>query len=335
MMVLSRLWYVVLALLLGIATYVVFLAVGQYNRRNGVAMEEEVASDGQTVGWALQIDARRRLDALLIGAVDKGLQDSLQSASGKDTIPKRSKDDGRVALTAIMAKIPAEFRPDALFEVDHDGRVVAQVGYDAANAFPDFELGGYPVVFDALHGFLRDDTWVLGGRPYGVVARPVEADSTQPPLGAIVALKAMDKKYAQDISKLTRTNIAFFAGGQRVASAVVSGFDEGKMSAIDSDMLTLPADKAFATGHSNVRMAGDELGAVYTRFVGDAASLGAGFVVVRSQTTIGGPLGFLNGADDKDKQSVNIVLIAAVVAIGLGLGILLSILEQTLPLRQM
>ena len=88
-MVLSRLWYVVLALGVGISMYVVFLAVGEYNRRNGVAMTEELASDSQTVGWALQIDARKRLDALLIGAVDKGVQDALQAATGKDTIPAR------------------------------------------------------------------------------------------------------------------------------------------------------------------------------------------------------------------------------------------------------
>ena len=164
MMVLSRIWYIVLSLLLGVALYVVFLAVGQYNRRNGVAMTEELASDSQTVGWALQIDARKRLDALLLGAVDKGIQDALQAANGKDTIPAKAKDDARRALGAVLDKIAADFRPDALFAVDHDGRVVGQVGYDAANALPDFELGGYPVVFDALHGYLRDDTWVLAGK---------------------------------------------------------------------------------------------------------------------------------------------------------------------------
>jgi hypothetical protein len=335
MMVLSRLWYVVLALLLGISTYVVFLAVGEYDRRNGVAMEEELASDSQTVGWALQIDARKRLDALLIGAVDKGVQDSLQAAAGKDTIPGKAKEDGRRALNATMEKIPADFRPDILFEVDHDGRAVSQVGFDAANTFPDFELGGYPAVFDALHGYLRDDTWVLGGKAYRVVARPVEVDSTQPPLGAIVALKSVDKKFAADISKRTRANVAFFAAGQRIAAATMPGFDESKFTAVDSDMLSLATDKPYADGRSDFHPVGETLGAIYARFVGDAWDQGAGFVVVRSKTTIGGPMGFLNGADDKDKASVNVALIGGVVFLALAIGILLSILEQTLPMRQM
>jgi len=335
MMVLSRLWYVVLAILLGIASYVVFLAVGEYDRRNAVAMGEELASDSQTVGWKLQIDARKRLDALLIGVVDKGVQDSLQAAAGKDKIPGPAKETGRRSLHAILDKIPAEYRPDALFAVDHDGRMVSEVGFDTVTDFPDFELGGYPAVFDALHGFLRDDTWVLGGKAYRVVARPVEVDSTQPPLGAIVALKAVDKAFAQYISKQTRTNVAFFAGGARVATAVVGDFPEAKFTAIDSDILTLSSDKGYADGRSDLRLAADDLGAIYARFVGDAWDLGAGFVVVRSKTTIGGPLGFLNGADDTDKQSVNIVLIGGIVFVAFAMGLLLSVLEQTLPMRQM
>ena len=41
MMILSRIWYVILALLIAAAGYVVSLAVGQYNRRNTTAMEPE------------------------------------------------------------------------------------------------------------------------------------------------------------------------------------------------------------------------------------------------------------------------------------------------------
>ena len=53
----------------------------------------------------------------------------------------------------------------------------------------EFELGGYPAVNDALHGWLRDDVWLLGSKMYVVVARPVEYDATQRPAGAIVGLQ--------------------------------------------------------------------------------------------------------------------------------------------------
>ena len=107
------------------------------------------------------------------------------------------------------------------------------------------------------------------------------------------------------------------------------------MSAIDSDMATLASDKNYAGGRSNLHQAGDGIGAIYARFVGDAWDLNAGFVVVRNKTTIGGPIGFVSGADEKDKKSVNLVLIGGVVLLALAIGIGLSVLEHTLPLRQM
>ena len=48
-----------------------------------------------------------------------------------------------------------------MFAVDQHGRVVAHTGYEQASGMEDFELGGYPVVADALHGYVRDDTLVL------------------------------------------------------------------------------------------------------------------------------------------------------------------------------
>src|SRR6478609_7226812 len=209
MMLLSRFWYAVLGLFCAASLYVAYLAVGQYNRRNNLAASELIASDTQTVGWALQIDGRRRLDALLVGAVDKGVQDALIASNGKDGVPPNARIGARKALASVLEKIPAEYRGDALFAVDRDGRMVGQVGYDAA-ANEDFELGGYAAVNDALHGYLRDDTWIWGGRIYRVVA-----------------LRLVDAKFAQELARRTRANVAFFSAGQRVASAAGSeGFED-------------------------------------------------------------------------------------------------------------
>ncbi|MEO8875012.1 MAG: MXAN_5187 family protein [Polyangiaceae bacterium] len=338
MMLLSRFWYAILAVVAALALYVVFIAVGQYNRRNSVAMGEGVAADGQVVRWALQIDARRRLDALLVGSVDKGVQDALVGADGKDKVPQASKDGAKKALDGISQKIPPEYRPDALFAVDRDGRVIAESGFDQVNGLEDFELGGYPAVNDALHGYLRDDTWVLGGKIYRVSARPVEYDVTQPPAGAIVGLRVIDPKFAQDMSKLTRTNVAFYAAGTRVASAAgVEGFDDRLLDQVTLAVPQVEADKAYQdTGHSALRtLEGDQIGAMYTRFDGDAWLQRAGFAVARQRVAINGPLGFLSGADDKDKQSVSWPLLVAVVVLGLGLGVLFTFLEHSMPMREL
>src|SRR5208283_4231463 len=94
-MVLSRVWYVLLGVAVAVALYVVYVAVGEYDRRETHALKEGLASDSQTVEWALKIDARRRLDALLAGSVDATLQQALVIAdSGRDAkVPDRAKGD--------------------------------------------------------------------------------------------------------------------------------------------------------------------------------------------------------------------------------------------------
>jgi hypothetical protein len=340
MMLLSRFWYVFLSLLLAMALYVVFLAVGQYNRRNQVAMTEGLASDSQTVRWALQIDARRRLDALLPAAVDKGIQDSLNASNGKDKVLPKSRDDSRKSLDTFNSKLPAEYKYDSLFAVDRDGRVVAQLGFDQASPYEDFELGGYPAVYDALHGFLRDDTWVLGGRLYRVSARPVEYDVAQPPVGAVVGLKIVDNRFATEMSKLTRTNLLFFASGIRLAQGSgTETFDDKLLELVTAEVPKVEADKADSykdSGRSGIRLLNqDEVGAVFSRFEGEAWEQRAGFAVARMRVSIPGPMGFLNGADDKDKESAPrlvLVLIAVVFAL-IGFGF--SFLEHSLPLNEM
>ena len=299
-------------------------------------MTEGLASDTQTVRWALQIDARRRLDSLLPAAVDKNIQEALVAANGKDKIPVKSKEDSKKALDAFNQKLPPEYKADALFAVDRDGRVVAQIGYDASNAFEnDFELGGYPAVFDALHGFLRDDTWVLGGKVYRVVARPVEYDVTQPPAGAVVGMRAVDTRFAQEISKLTRTNVAFYAAGIRVAGAAgQEGFDEKNLEVLTTELPKLENDKSYKdTGHSTIRLLNnDNLGAVYARFDGDAYEQRAGYVVARTRVSINSPLGFLTTADEKDTHNVPWWLVALGFVIGLAGGIGFTLLEHNLPM---
>ena len=338
MMILSRIWYVILALLLAAAYYIVALAVGQYNRRNGAAMEEELKADSQVVSWAMQVDARRRLDTLFLASVDPNVGKSLKAANGKD-IPAGAKDDGAKALKAFNDKLPAEYRNDVLFLADREGRLVSQVGYDTVAQYPEFELGGYAAVFDALHGFFRDDTWVWGGRIARVVARPVEDEVGQAPIGAVIGLRWVDASFAKEMGKRTRTNIAFFALGTSVAQAAgTEGFDEKSLEALGGDLHLVTDDKGFKeSGRTDVRPlgTGDNGGVIYVRLPGDGWELGAGFAVARNKVTIAGPLGFISGADDQDKRNVKLWIVALVVVAAALFGILFSFLEHSAPIAEM
>jgi hypothetical protein len=336
-MVLSRVWYVLLGVAVAVALYVVYVAVGEYDRQGTHALKEGLASDSQTVEWALKIDARRRLDALLAGSVDATLQQALVAAdAAKETrVPEKSKADAKKALASIRDAIPVELRPDAFFAVDRDGRVVAQSGYDSASGNEDFEMGGYPAVNDALHGWLRDDVWVLGSKMYVVGARPVEYDAAQRPAGAIVGLKEVNAKFAQDLANRTRTSVAIYAGGQKMAGGAAKGLEPSKLDAIGNDLKNID-DKAYNDDiRTEARMLHGDLGVLYARLPGDASALGGGFAVVRTMTPLGGPMAFLSGADDQDKANVPLALLAVVVLVAAFVGIGFTVLEHTFPLREL
>jgi hypothetical protein len=337
-MILSRVWYVLLGVAVAVALYVVYVAVGQYNRQTILALKEGLASDSQTVEWALKIDARRRLDALLVGSVDPALQQALAlgNAAREGKLPEKPRADAKKALAAIADAIPPDLRSDAMFAVNRAGEVLAEVGFDAVASNDEFELGGYPAVNDALHGWLRDDVWVLGSKMYFVVARPVEYDVTQRPPGAIVGLKEVSAKLADDLAKRTRTSVAFYAAGKRVAAGVgVTGFDAEKLNVVGSDLSNVD-EKAYGDGgRSDARMLADDLGAMYARLPGDAWAVGGGFAVARGRVVLAGPLGFLSGADDIDKANVPWMVLVGVVLLAAFLGVGFTLLEHSGPLREL
>jgi hypothetical protein len=336
-MILSRVWYVLLGVAVAVALYVVYVAVGQYNRQTTLALKEGLASDSQTVEWALKIDARRRLDALLVGSVDPALQQALAlgNVAREGKLPEKPRADAKKALLAISDAIPPDLRSDALFAVTRSGEVLAEVGFDAVATNDDFELGGYPAVNDALHGWLRDDVWVLGSKMYFVVARPVEYDVTQRPPGAIVGLKEVSPRLADDLAKRTRTSVAFYAEGKRVAAGAVAGFDAEKLNIVTSNLGSID-DKTYGEGgRSEARMLADDLGAVYARLPGDAWAVGGGFAVARGRAILTGPISFLSGADDIDKANVPWPVLVGVVLLAALLGVGFTLLEHSAPLREL
>ena len=334
-MLLSRFWYVVLAVALGTVLFALFLATSMYDRASVRAMGEALAADSQVVASFLRDDARRRGSALIVPALDDDIRTHLAKSSGSlDKIPNESKDKVRAALRKHFNHIPAEQKFDALFALDQSGRVIGEVGFDQSASIEGFELGGYPVVADALHGWVRDDTWVLGGRLYRVVARPVEHDVTQMPAGAIVGVRILDDTFARELSRRTSAAVAFYANGARVSSGAPEGFDATQLDSVTAELKSVEADATYKDkGYSDVRTLPGNLGVVYSRLMGEAWDLGAGYVVARTAHPIGSPLGFLNSADDKDKRAVPLLLIVFVALVVAGIGLGLSFFEHTRPLR--
>ncbi|MBN1606677.1 MAG: hypothetical protein JW940_08585 [Polyangiaceae bacterium] len=334
-MLLSRFWYVTLSLLLGAAVFVLYLAMSMYNRAGDRTMSEALNSDSQVVAWYLRGDARDRAAQLIRFAVDQDLAKNLQKSSDSDKkIPDDAQDAVARALAKINGTIPKAEAFDAVFAVDQHGRVVAHMGYEQVRAMGHFELGGYPVVADALHGYIRDDTLVLD-RIYRVVARPIEFELGQMPAGAIVGARIVDDRFARELSARTGAVIAFHSKGARVATGAPEGFDVSQLDQMFGDMARLGADKEYQEkGRSRVRMLSSQIGVQYSRLPGEAWQLGAGYAVGRQRNAVDSPLGFFSQSDDVDKEHANLRLAIMVAVAAALVGLLLSIVEHTRPLRQ-
>lgn len=332
-MLLSRFWYVVLGLVLGAMAFVLFLASGMYNRAAIRQMGEALAADTQVVASYLRDDSRRRSSALIPIALDEELRSSLaKSSNAASALPTDSKDKARAALRKQFEAVPADLRFDSLFAIDQHGRVLAQVGFDQASGIDGFELGGYPLVADALHGWIRDDAWVLGGRVFRAVGRPVENEAGAMPAGAIVGLRAVDDSFARELSRRTGAAVGFYTHTSRIASGAPEGFDPARLDTITNDLKNLDGDSSYEEkGTSEVRTIGN-LGVVYAKLPGEAWDLGAGYAVGRQATLLASPLGFLDNADDKDKDGVPLLLIGGLALGAAFLGIFFSLVEHTQPL---
>ncbi len=332
-MVLSRFWYVLLGLFLGLSVFLLSIATSMYNRAGARAMGEALSSDSQVVAWYLRDDARQRSGRLIQFGVDPDIAKYLQKSTESEAkVPEEAKDKLLTALKKVNASIPKEDQFDAVFAVDQAGRVVAYLGYEQASGMSDFELGGYPVVADALRGYVRDDTLILD-RIYRVVARPVEYDTGSLPAGAIIGARIVDDRFARELSSRTGAAIAFYANGDRASSGAPEGFATSQLDQIVGDMSSLEQDEDYKTkGRSSVRTIGGLLGVQYSRLPGEAWQLGGGFAVARLPVSVDGPFGFFKTADDKDKHQANLPLAILIAVAAAGVGILFSVFEHTRPL---
>ncbi|MFW5740411.1 MAG: CHASE4 domain-containing protein, partial [Myxococcota bacterium] len=276
-MLLSRFWYLILALALGAAVGGLFLAQTVYNRASTESMEQALWADTQVVKWYINDDARRRSSLLLKVCLDGTIRKELSKASSKDEkVPQDVKDRTRAALKKLMDEMPSEYQFNSLFAIDQLGRVIGQVGFDQAAGIENFDMGGYAIVADALHGWVRDDAWVLDDRIYLVVARPVEVDTAKMPAGAVVGLRIIDTSYAKQLSKRSGAAVGFFAGSNVTAKAAPEGVDATQLDTIVADIKNLKNDETYQEkGKTKPKVLMGDIGVIYSKIPGEAWTLGA------------------------------------------------------------
>jgi hypothetical protein len=239
-MLLSRFWYGVLALALGVAAFILFVAAQMYNRAGARAMTDALTADSSAVEWFLRDDARARSSELIRFTYSPELIAGLAKASDQAKVDRETRAKTTSALRKLAEEVQPDLKFDAVWAVDAEGRVIANAGFEHSE---DWELGGYAAVADALHGWIRDDAWVWKGRIYRIVTRPVEKDVNSEPVGAIIGAKIVDDLFARAVSKRTGAAVGFYADGSRVASGSPEGFDKANLDEITRDLKLLDTNE--------------------------------------------------------------------------------------------
>ncbi len=333
-MIATRFWIGLLGLTLSVAALVAYLAVSMHDRLGVRMAAEGLSADSRVVSWYLKNSAREGAAQLIRFAGNDSVARALASANRAERgeVDASTRRQLKSTLAKIAQELPRDEAFDAIFAVSQSGEVVASIGFDQASD-PDFELGGYPVVADALHGYVRDDTLVLD-RLYRVMARPVEFELGQLPAGAIVGARVVDDRFAAELSERTGAAVAFYNGGRRIGLGAPSTFDRSGLDQIVTDLPSLENDADYRDkGRTDVHPFPDGLAVVYARLPGEAWKLGAGYAVARHAPRVQGIGGVLKQADSKDKEAVSALALLAIALVSIGVGLALSFVEYTLPLK--
>jgi len=276
---LSRLWYLVLALAVGGALAGAFLNKSAASREAEYQLEEQLRRDHVEAELWQRLDARLRLDALASVAVDSEVRQTLRSSSGHPGTPGAST---RKRLSQKLASLNTkleEGKGDLVFAVDLEGEVVATLDKDDMDAT---RLDRMPLVQDALRGFMRDDVWVYNGEVYRMAARPVFDGGRY--VGAVVHGMAIKDGLAKRLaSKLPNATVVFFFRDRLIASHV------GGAKAPSSAELKAGLAAALTqmrNGEGSVEIA-ERSRAIAALVRGEAAHAEVGYIIGRRGSTVG------------------------------------------------
>jgi hypothetical protein len=349
-MLLSRFWYLFLAVTAAAAVGAALLAQGIINRQSGLQVGDQLRRDRLELEAVLRLEARSRLDRIAFITVDAKIGEVLQKARGVQAPEQLWKLNGelkevlrghidRLAEVAAGGGTDAERRqrvaPAIVIAVDGGGRIVAQLGPLEMNR-PGTGLGTFPLVRRAMQGYVRDDVWLYDRRVYRMAARPVIYQGEY--VGAIIHGYRYDQSFAQTLSEnLGDATIGFFYGTDLLASYS----PPSQTRAPSETQLAVPlravlGEPKFARGERTdaIELKGGGL-AVYSLVTGSAAFANVGYAIARPRKLLGSPLELFENATSQEVKSLPFVALFGG-AIGLAvLGLLFVYLERDVPLRRL
>lgn len=338
-MLLSRFWYIFLAITAGAAASAALLSQGIINARTQDQVADQLRRDRLELDTILKVEARMRLDRISFITVDPKLGSALKSAAGVTDEKQlgRLSSEAKDALRAQVARVleaggpeakGGDLAPEIVIAVDIAGRIIGQLGSLEANP-PGHSLATYPFVERALRGYVRDDVVVYDRRVYRVAARPVLQGGEY--VGAIVHGYRFDNAFVERMSQgLGGASVAFFYGTMTLASFTPAGAPP--LAELAAPLSAALKDELLRKGERTPPIALQSGGrATYSLIVGGAALADVGYVIARPMQLATSPLDLFQSASQQDVQALPLPLLGGAVAVLALLGMLFVYLERDRP----
>jgi hypothetical protein len=294
-MFLSKIWFVLVGLLAGVAMTAAFVAPRPADRRIEQLEGQRLDRAQYAAEQMLKTDAHLWIDYVAKLGRDAVLADALDSATKGAGEARMLHETVRGRLKALIPDLAA-IGLEAVGATDGKGRVIARLGV-RENDYND-GIAGTEVVADALRGYSSDDVWGAGGKVLRVAAAPVASKGRDKIVGVIFVGAETGKRLAEKWKKSLGVDVAVLLKKQVLSSTVGEAFLATLPDQIEQHRQEIAELKR--TRAISLPMGSDRLLAVVAPFTGQAQAQDAYYVVMAKKAPASDPFALLSStaADD-------------------------------------
>jgi hypothetical protein len=330
-MFLSKIWFILIALVSAVAATFAVIAPRPFERRLGALEGQRLDRAQYAAEQMFKVDAHKWIDHVGKLGRDAILAESLDAASrgsGEVTVIHRTIQDRFRTLIPDLTSGGI----DSIVAVDTKGRVIARVG-ENEKEYGDF-IGGAEIMADALRGYLSDDVWGVNGRLQRLAAAPVLSKNRDRIVGALYVSAETGPALVERLKKNLDVDIALLLRGKVIASS-----RPGELEALPELIShhTKEIETAKRTQAISLTVGKDELIVVAAPFPGQAGEQQAYYALVGQHPANSGLAALFANAtsDDLKWGQFPWLQLAGGTFLMIGIGLFLQRLEVESPLGRL
>jgi hypothetical protein len=330
-MFLSKIWFILVGLLAGVAGTAAFVAPRPADRRIEQLEGQRMDRAQYAAEQMLKNDARRWIDRAAKLGTDGKLIEALDAASHGGDL--RSLHNS--ILNRLRELVPNRnaVGVESIIAVDVKGRVIARIGDDEGEYGES--IAGTEVVADALRGYLSDDVWGADHRLRRIGAAPVLSKSHDRIVGALVIAVETGKHLADMWKQNLDVEVAIVLGKTVLYSTLPEALLNQLPQVIEEHAAEIAKEKRSRA--LPLYMGSERLLAVAAPFAGEASEQGAYYVLLIKKSPESNPWALLSStsSDDLKWDKFPWLSLAFGFLAVIGIGLFLQQYEVERPLRRL